>query len=182
MSSSLLQMNTHSLSILSRFYFYEIEIVKILLKSTLLSILSRFYFYNVHTNNIRIRTYLSILSRFYFYKVLPAIVEAVIFPFNPIKVLFLPDNQAEFGLSPDFQSYQGSIFTKRFLPCGFCHLSFNPIKVLFLPLLLPVFFLEYSLLSILSRFYFYIKTFDKIVKFYILSILSRFYFYVKCIS
>ena len=133
MSSSLLQMNTHSLSILSRFYFYEIEIVKILLKSTLLSILSRFYFYNVHTNNIRIRTYLSILSRFYFYLTIRLNLDLAQ-TFNPIKVLFLLNVfcrvasviclsilsrfyfylycfRSSFWNILFFQSYQGSIFT-----------------------------------------------------------------------
>ena len=140
------------LSILSRFYFY-LRINKQMCKllnfqsyqgsiftfndgadfgpDSLLSILSRFYFYAERFEYHNWAHHLSILSRFYFYNV----------------------NFNETGFYAVFQSYQGSIFTRKS----------NYIK-------------HYDL-SILSRFYFYAPQLSSTYGEYDLSILSRFYFY-----
>ena len=149
--------SSYGLSILSRFYFYYGKWIELFL-DPVLSILSRFYFYlklsppvfvtrdcfqsyqgSIFTikqaNVITIHDILSILSRFYFYcrgEFLQR--QPVCRAFNPIKVLFLLENEKEKKNASDlsilsrfyfytmsftsssmpiiyFQSYQGSIFT-----------------------------------------------------------------------
>ncbi len=78
-----------------------------------LSILSRFYFYQSLTEEKYMFVSLSILSRFYFYTIQSKLKTLYPSAFNPIKVLFLHLwNSSNYGSALLFQSYQGSIFTK----------------------------------------------------------------------
>ena len=120
-----------------------------------LSILSRFYFYDNGFLFLPGCPRLSILSRFYFYKLQQTIYPDPLQSFNPIKVLFL---LMDYGLSmwtwSSFQSYQGSIFTDTVGVRFSSALAFNPIKVLFLLWRVRGTVWQ-DPLSILSRFYFY---------------------------
>ncbi len=167
-----------------------------------LSILSRFYFYPFYAIGCNIVNILSILSRFYFYNISVQVSSSFIGTFNPIKVLFLPskdrqDFHKDTSFNPikvlflhernnvllkhlhNFQSYQGSIFTRReHARYPKASLSFNPIKVLFLQEDQQE-TKQALFLSILSRFYFYKWNRNLGKGSRLLSILSRFYFYGK---
>ncbi len=84
-----------TLSILSRFYFYKMCPIHKADANTSLSILSRFYFYWNPTRWKQYPQKLSILSRFYFYSYVSMSTSVNSWPFNPIKVLFLPVSDIE---------------------------------------------------------------------------------------
>ncbi len=164
------------LSILSRFYFYRVELRNIGMSFSFqsyqgsiftrycliffsapprLSILSRFYFYGMPWPSSSVLYTLSILSRFYFYKgrthtLLHGTYLSILsrFYFYASNVLLCQE--------PDrFQSYQGSIFT-LFFPDGERIVgNFQSYQGSIFTRCDPFWNQQSLLLSILSRFYFY---------------------------
>ncbi len=166
------------LSILSRFYFY-LMMEHLLLKTILTFNPIKVLFLRIieFINRCKYTSFNPIKVLFLLYTEKQDKKNVV--TFNPIKVLFLPQQCLHIsrnfkflsilsrfyfyrslwcalgGAERGFQSYQGSIFTRK---------SNDPK-------------LARYLLSILSRFYFYIRSTVHLVRHILLSILSRFYFY-----
>ena len=210
------------LSILSRFYFYHTRSatlcfgwiafnpIKVLflrmsnLKSESVTTVFQSYQGSIFTENGRVKydgkEILSILSRFYFYRTPPENSEdktksfqsyqGSIFTHNPTSLLGLCTSFQSYqgsiftrivGLSDeilnDFQSYQGSIFTLKELGFAYDKTILSILSRFYFYWFQQVPSLDILQLSILSRFYFYErKKFPWATMIY-LSILSRFYFY-----
>ena len=103
----------YELSILYWFYFLLLK-NKTVMFPHLLSILYWFYFlFNTAGWQIKQTDFQSYIgSIFSGFKMLKE--EGLIWSFNPILVLFSPDNSFENRLNSVFQSYIGSIFSRRF--------------------------------------------------------------------
>ena len=144
------------LSILSRFYFTKFE-SKINSIRNWLSILSRFYFIRMGSGKTTLVRALSILWRFYF---------IIFWRFHHLWTTF-------------FQSYQGSILSKSICRKQLVPRPFQSYQGSILSIHGHYSKLQFSLLSILSRFYFITDHIPPHTGSKRLSILSRFYFITK---